>query len=156
MSNSSISDRQISITRDFTYPRALVFRAWTEQKHIDAWWGPSGFRNTTHEMNVQAGGLWRFDMHAPDGTVYPNKVAFIEVLEPERLIFMLGGDGDREAEDAAFHVTVTFEEVGGNTRLTMRMLFASVEACERVKSFGAIEGNKQTMDRLEQYLVSMS
>ena len=153
MNTSNTADREISITRELNFPRELVFRAWTEQKHIDAWWGPTGFRNETHEMNVKPGGVWRFMMHGPDGTDYPNKIIYREVVKPERLVYDHSGDGD--APDISFHVTVTFTDIGGKTRLTMQMLFASVEACNKVKEFGAVEGNKQTIDRLEQYLATM-
>jgi uncharacterized protein YndB with AHSA1/START domain len=153
MNSSNTSDREISVTRDFAFPRELVFRAWTEQKHIDAWWGPTGFRNATREMDVKPGGVWRFMMHGPDGKDWPNKIVYIEVVKPERLVYTHSGDDG--VEDVSFHVTVNFEDVGGKTRLTMKMLFASVEACEQVKSYGAIEGNTQTMDRLEQYLATM-
>jgi uncharacterized protein YndB with AHSA1/START domain len=91
-------------------------------------------------------------MHGPDGKDWPNKIVYIEVKKPERLVYTHGGDDG--VEDVCFHVTVDFEDIGGKTRLNMKMLFASVEAYEQVKSFGAIEGNKQTMDRLEQYLAS--
>jgi uncharacterized protein YndB with AHSA1/START domain len=150
---SSTADHELNFTRELAFPRELVFKAWTERKHIDAWWGPTGFRNATHEMDVKPGGVWRYMMYGPEGRDYPSKVVYIEVVRPERLVFTLGGD--EGAEDVSFHVVVNFEDVGGNTRLTMKMLFASVEACEQVKSHGAIEGNKQTMDRLEAYLASM-
>jgi uncharacterized protein YndB with AHSA1/START domain len=153
MSNAN-ADREISITREFAFPRELVFKAWTEQKHIDAWWGPTGFRNETSEMDVKPAGVWRFMMHGPDGKDWPNKIVYIEVVKPERLVYTHGGDDG--VEDISFHVTVDFEDIGGATRLKMTMLFASVEACEQVKTYGAVEGNRQTMDRLEHYLASMA
>jgi uncharacterized protein YndB with AHSA1/START domain len=154
--SSSTADREICITRDLAFPRELVFKAWTEQKHIDAWWGPTGFRNATHEMSVKPGGVWRFMMHGPDGKDWPNKIVYIEVIKPERLVYTHSGDDSVAggADDVSFHVTVDFEDINGHTRLKMKMLFASVEACEQVKTYGAVEGNKQTMDRLEQYLAS--
>lgn len=68
---------------------------WTDPKHI-AWWGPNGFTNTIHEMNVKPGGVWRFIMHGPDGTDYPNKILFIEVVKPERLVYTHGSDEDND------------------------------------------------------------
>jgi len=62
--------------RRFDAPRALVFMAWTTPEHVDAWWGPDGFTTTTTEMRVAPGGEWRFTMHGPDGTDYPNCIAF--------------------------------------------------------------------------------
>lgn len=146
------ANREIAITRLLNAPRELVFKAWTEPQHIAQWWGPRGFTNTIHEMDVRPGGVWRFVMHGPDGTDYKNKIVFIEVVKPERLVYL---HGDDEEGPAQFHVTTTFTEQGGKTLVTMRMLFTSVEECEKVKSFGAVEGGKQTLERLEEHLAKM-
>ena len=53
-------------------------------------------------------------------------------------------------------VTVIFEELGNKTSLTMRMVLATAEELRKVvEEYGAIEGNKQTMDRLDAYLATM-
>jgi uncharacterized protein YndB with AHSA1/START domain len=48
---------------------------------------------------------------------------------------------------------VTFEDLGGKTRLTMRMVFPSAVERDRVaEKYGAVEGAKQTLERLAGYL----
>jgi uncharacterized protein YndB with AHSA1/START domain len=90
-------------------------------------------------------------MHGPDGRDYPNKIIFLEVLKPERLVYKHSGEED--TEDINFHVTITFEAVGDNTQLTMRMVFPSKEELERVaREYGAIEGAHQHIARLEEYV----
>jgi uncharacterized protein YndB with AHSA1/START domain len=50
-------------------------------------------------------------------------------------------------------MTVTFEDRGDKTLLTMRMVFPSAEQRDQVvKAYGAIEGGKQTVARLAEYL----
>lgn len=94
-------------------------------------------------------------MHGPDGTDYPNKIIFVEVVKPERLVYTNSG-GKKGGPSAQFQNTVTFEEQGGKTRLTMRMVFSSPEEFEHVvKVYGAIEGGKQTLERLEEYLARL-
>jgi hypothetical protein len=52
---------------------------------------------------------------------------------------------------------VTFEDVDGKTRLTMRAVFPSVEERDRVvKQYGAVEGGKQTLARLADYVAAMA
>ena len=70
------ANREMVITRTVDAPRALVWQAWTQPQHIAAWWGPDGFRTTIHAMNVTVGGVWRFMMHGPDGTDYPNRIVY--------------------------------------------------------------------------------
>jgi uncharacterized protein YndB with AHSA1/START domain len=52
-----------------------------------------------------------------------------------------------------FTATWTFEVEGEQTRVTIRMVFDSAQEREYVvKEFGAIEGGKQTLQRLGEYL----
>jgi len=149
---SSTADREITGERMLDAPRELVWMAWTDPKHVAQWWGPNGFTNTIHNMDVRPGGVWRFMMHGPDGTDYPNKVAFIEVERPSRLVYWHGDDKQPEQ----FHVTVTFEESGGKTKLTMRSVFRTkADRDFKVEKVGAIEGMKQTLAHLEEYLEGM-
>ena len=151
----STADREIVTTRVLDAPRELVFEAWTDPKHVVHWWGPNGFTNTIHEMSVKPGGVWRFIMHGPDGTDYPNKIVFLEVVKPERLVYDHGWDG--EGNEADFHVTVTFAELGKKTKLTMRALFdTAAQRDKTVEEFGAIDGAKQTLERLAEYLPTMA
>lgn len=148
------SAREIRIIRLFDAPRALVYQAWTRPEHVVHWWGPNGFRNTIHEMQVEPGGVWRFIMHGPDGRDYPNRVLFREVVPNERLVY-------HHCEDVLqptieFEVTVTFSDEAGKTRLDMCMLLATVEMRERVvREFGALEGAQQNLERLAAYLRQM-
>jgi uncharacterized protein YndB with AHSA1/START domain len=147
------ADRQMVITRTVDAPRALVWQAWTQPQHIAAWWGPDGFRTTIHAMNVAVDGVWRFIMHGPDGTDYPNRIVYREIVEPERLVY--DHDDDSPNPKIAFRSTVTFEDVGGKTRVTMRAVFPTKEAREAALKFGAEDGGKQTLARLDGHVQGM-
>ncbi|TNJ62339.1 ATPase [Paenibacillus hemerocallicola] len=150
---TSIKDRELLVTRAFATPRELVYKAWTDPEHLPHWWGPRGFTVTVLEIDVRPGGVWHYIMHGPDGTDYDNKITYREVVRPERLVYSHGGDGD----DEHFHVTVTFEEKDGQTELKMRTLFKSAEELERAANeYGAIEGAKSTLDRLEERLAELA
>lgn len=145
--------RSIVTTRVFDAPRDLVFMAWTDPKHLAQWWGPTGFTTTTHAFDMRPGGVWRFVMHGPDGTDYQNRITFEAVDRPERLVYRHGGGDD--VEPVQFHVTVTFEDLGGKTRLTMKGLFATAAIRDEVAAkYGAVEGAQQTLERLATYLIS--
>lgn len=146
--DESDSAREIVMTRLVDAPRALVWRVWTEAEHIGRWWGPRGFKTTTREMAVAPGAAWRFTMRGPDGTDYPNRIVYREVVAPERLVY----DHDDDAGGDGFVVTVTFADEGGGTRVTMRSLFPTTAERERVIGFGAVELGRQTLDRLEEHV----
>lgn len=147
--------RSIVTTRTYDAPPALVWKAWSDPKHLAKWWGPNGFTTTTSAFDMRPGGAWRFVMHGPDGRDYQNLVAYEEVVEPVRIVYR---HSDPEgAEPVSFHTTVTFEDLGGKTRLTMSAVFPTAEERDRVvKEFGAVEGAKQTLGHLAEFLASQA
>jgi len=145
------TDREIVITRLINAPRELVFDAWTDPEQVGQWWGPSGFTTTTHKMEVKPGGVWRFVMHGPDGRDYQNKITYLEIVPPERLVYRHGGDED--LEPVSFQTTVTFVAEGNKTRVTIHSVFPTAEYRDRVvKEHGAIEGGEQHLARLDEHL----
>ena len=150
--NTGTTDREILQTREFDAPRELVFEAWTAPEKIGQWWGPNGFTTTTDKMEFKPNGDWKFTMHRPDGTDYPNHIVYTRIEEPELLKYDHYGHRDEEGDPPHFKVTVIFEDLGGRTRLTMRMLFPSAQARNEAAEFGAIEGGQQTLNRLAHFL----
>ena len=151
--NESTADREIVTSRLFDAPPEMVYRAWTDPDHVVRWWGPNGFTTTILEMDVRPGGVWRFVMHGPDGVDYPNRIVFSEVIAAKRLVYV---HDDDEGGVRSFDVTVTFEEQEGKTLVTLRSVFkTAAERDQVVREYGAIEGAKQTLARLETHLATM-
>jgi uncharacterized protein YndB with AHSA1/START domain len=154
---TDIAARQVSITRTINAPRELVFEAWTKPEHLINWFGPEGFTNTFIETDIRVGGSWRFIMHGPDGTDYPNLVRFTEITPPERLVY-LHGTGEADPDPNAFEGSVTLEDLGGGkTRITLTNTFPTVEARDYVvEHFHAVEGGNQTLSKLAAYVEGLS
>lgn len=143
------SDREIVIWRRFDAPRELVWQVWSHPDHVAQWWGPEGFTTTTETMDLRPGGVWRFVMHAPNGMAFQNFVRYVEVVEPERLVYLHG----ENEEHMDFQVIVTLVERDGTTEVTLRQLYGTAQARDRsIEEVGAIEGGKQTLARLAAYL----
>jgi uncharacterized protein YndB with AHSA1/START domain len=144
-------DREIVMSRVFDAPRALVFRMWTEPEHLAKWFGPKGFSCTMHETNVRVGGRWRFDMRAPNGTVYPNRIEYLEIVPNERIVFDHGLDQDNDPD--RFRVTITFDEqTDKKTVMMMRQLLRTKAERDAKIGFGAVELGYQTLDKLAEHL----
>lgn len=136
---------ELVITRTFDAPRKLVFKVWTDPEHVAQWWGPDGFKTTVQEMNVRPGGRWRYAMRGPDGKDYPFDGAYLEVTEPERLVF----DGSIHGDSSqSVWTEVTFTEQAGKTKVTVHQVFSFESAATR----GASTGWNQQLDRLATYL----
>ena len=146
------TEREVVFTRVFDAPRELVFKAWTDPRHVQVWWGPHGFTNPVCELDVRPGGAIRIDMRGPDGTVYPMTGVYREVVEPERIVFTssaLGPDGN-----PLFEVlnTITFTERGGKTTLTARARVLQATAAAAPHLRGMNEGWSQMLERLQAFL----
>jgi uncharacterized protein YndB with AHSA1/START domain len=143
-----VGEKETVITRIFDAPRELVYQAWTQPKNLAQWWGPKGFTNTFKEFDLRPGGTWEFIMHSPDGTNFPNKSVFVEIVKPDRVVL-------NHVSGPHFQITATFEDHAGKTKFTFRQSFETEKEFDKVKSF-AIDGNKETIDRLEAHLGVMS
>ena len=147
-------DREIELSRVIDAPRELVFEAWSDPKHLTQWFGPKGFRIATKEIDVRTGGVWRFDMIAPDGTVYPNRMQFRRI-EPPHLIEMDHGS-DKDDDPDMFRVIITFDaQSDGKTVLTLRQLHPTKAQRDAKVGFGAVEFGHQTLDKLAQHVATM-
>ena len=149
-------DDEIVITRIFDAPRSLVYKAWTDPKHLREWWGPHGFTNPRVDVDLRPGGAWHIDMRSPDGTVYPNKGKYLEVVKDEKIVYtdevnpadaVWGGN----PPPSATH-TVIFEDYQGKTRVIAASRLASAAERARMIKLGALEGFGQMLERLEALL----
>ena len=141
-------EREMIIQREVPFARDLVWKAMTEPEHVNRWWGPDGFKNEGSTMDFRVGGAWTFDMIGPDGTRYPNHSVFKENHASRKLVFD-HGDGQR----TWFETTVTLQQRGGGTLITLRHLFPTRESRDEViRKHGALEGAKQHLAKLEAYL----
>jgi uncharacterized protein YndB with AHSA1/START domain len=148
-SGNDAADRELVITRMLNAPIALVWEVCTKPEHIKNWWGPKGFTNTIHTMDVKPGGVWEFIMHGPDGTDYPNKNIYKEVVKHEKIVM-------EHVPFPKFTTTITFTAEGKKTFIKWHMLFDSKEEFEQVvKTHKADEGLKQNIERLENYLITL-
>jgi uncharacterized protein YndB with AHSA1/START domain len=137
--------REMRITRTFNAPIDIMWEVWTNPEHIVHWWGPNGFTSTIHKMDFHEGGEWRLTLHGPDGTDYPNKSIFKEIIPYKKIVF--------EHFNPKFVTTVLFESKQQETQIEWTMEFETAEMLEIiVKAHKADEGLKQNLERLEKYL----
>jgi uncharacterized protein YndB with AHSA1/START domain len=144
-------DREVVITRLVDAPRALVFEAWTDPEQLPAWFGPEGFRIETKEIDIRPGGRWRFDMIAPDGTRYGNRMAFLRLEAPA--VIEVDHGSDRDEDPSAFRMLLTFDEqANGKTIVTLRQMHPTKARRDEVIGFGAVEYGGQTLDKLARHM----
>jgi uncharacterized protein YndB with AHSA1/START domain len=153
--SSMASDQnELVLTRVFDAPRELVFKMWTDPKHLAKWWGPRGYTIPVCEIDLRPGGSIRIYMRAEDGVGHPITGTYREIIEPERLVFTASVMDDQG--DVLFEVlnTVTFTDQEGKTKQTVHACVIHKSAKGEPYAAGMDQGWAQTLDRLEELVVA--
>ena len=144
--------REFVIPREFAAPRELVFKAWTDPKHLAQWWGPKGFTNPVCEWDARPGGKIYDVMRAPNGDRYPMGGEFREIVPPERLVFSCGALDEKNDLLFEFLHDVTFTGRNGKTKLTLRSRVTMTTAGANRYIGGFEAGMTSSLERLADLL----
>jgi len=109
-------------------------------------------------MDVRPGGLWRQVMRFPNGTEYAYDSAYIEIVEPERIVYRdvpLGSEASENLPPPQMITTITFEDVGGRTKLTAHVRATSITARDKAVQMGFATTVAQGNERLAAYLATL-
>lgn len=155
-------ERMVVITRSFDAPRELVFRAWTDPEQLTRWYAPTGCTIRFVAIDPRPGGAFHSCLRTPDGYECWCKGIYLEIVEPERIVYTLAVTDEHGASvepsavgmDPAWPretvVTVTFSELGGGTKLTLHQ--TAPESLAR--RTGAHPSWIEMMDRLAENLAA--
>lgn len=149
-------ERELTITRIFDAPRELVFKVWTEAEHLARWWGPDMFTTPVCRVDARVGGELYLVMRSLQGDEYPMKGVFLEVVRPERLVYTnipMDAAGNHLMEGST---TVSFEDHGGKTRLTVHTKMTGKVPQAAYMLAGMEPGWNQTLDRLGNYAAGLA
>ncbi len=144
-----LSDREVVMSRVFDAPRALIFRIYTDPKHIPQFWGPSKYVTIVDRLEVKVGGIWRFIQRDGKGKEFAFNGVFKEIDSPKRLVYTF------EFEGMPGHIileTLTFEESNGKTTLTATAQFQNIEDRDGMLNSGMESGATESWDRLADML----
>jgi uncharacterized protein YndB with AHSA1/START domain len=114
--SAKITRQEVTIIRTFDAPREFVWKAWTDPDLFAQWYGLSNSTLSDVKMDARVGGGWSGTMHIPNTPDIFWKGDYREVAEPKRLVFALKNPDNPEDPNREI-VTVTFEKLGGKTRV---------------------------------------
>jgi uncharacterized protein YndB with AHSA1/START domain len=144
---------ELTFTRTFDAPRALVFKVWTDPYHVAQWWGPHGLTIPLSKVDAKVGGLFEVHMLTPDGTLLPSVGEFRELVPDERIVFtsnLISPEGKTMIDVVN---TVTLEDAGGGTRMTLHVKVIAADPSVADK-LGSMElGWSESLERFETELM---
>jgi uncharacterized protein YndB with AHSA1/START domain len=153
------TDEQIHITREFEAPRHLVYRAWTEPELVKRWWHANRGKVMLVEIDLRVGGKWRHVMVADDGMEVGFHGEYREIVPDERIVSTEVYEGLPEGvseEEGATLNTVTFDEVGGRTTVTLLIQAANKTSRDAIIESGMESGLQDALDLLEETARSLA
>lgn len=149
MNSDDASDRRFVHSRLIGATPAQVFSAFTQPERLARWWGPDGFSSTFETFDLRPGGSWRFVMHGPDGTNYPNTNVFKTVEPPNRI------EIDHISEDHHFVLNITLTGKGSQTLVGWEQTFDTVEHKQLIAPW-VEPANEQNLDRLQREVAGIN
>jgi uncharacterized protein YndB with AHSA1/START domain len=146
------SERELVVTRTVNGPARIVFEAWTKAELLKRWWVPKSYGLTllSCETDPRVGGKYRL-VFAHQGSTMEFFGRYLEVTPHSRLAWT----NDEGGENGAV-TTVTFEEKRGKTLLVVSNLFPSKEALEAEIASGGTGALPETLDQLDELLVTLA
>jgi uncharacterized protein YndB with AHSA1/START domain len=147
------SEREMVVMRTMHGPARAVFEAWTRPELFQRWWTPRSFPVAllSCELDVRVGGRYRL-VFGHEGSTMEFFGRYLEVTPPARLVWT-----NDEGDVSGPVTTVTFEEQGGTTRLTVRELYPSREALDAAIAAGSagIDGMPEQLEQLDELLADL-
>ncbi|MBV8706744.1 MAG: SRPBCC family protein [Acidobacteriaceae bacterium] len=147
------SERELVVTRTFNGPAHIVFDAWTKPELFKRWWAPKSFGVSviSCDLDVRTGGTYRLVMGHPSSEQPMSFFGrYIEVTPHSRLVWT-----NDESEEGGAVTTVTFEDRGGETLVTMHDLYPSKKALDDAIASGSTSGAGEQFEQLDQLLVAL-
>lgn len=153
--NQTISTNDVLIVRDFDAPREQVFKAWSDPEILSQWHAPNGCSIEFPAFEFRAGGFFHSLLLTPSGYGCHCKGTYLEIDEPSKIVYQMGfidEDGNDAPAPAGMDpewpaetiITITFEDLGGKTRLTLHQN-VSAELAQRT---GALPSWNEMLDRM--------
>ncbi|HEX3791848.1 MAG TPA: SRPBCC family protein [Pseudonocardiaceae bacterium] len=146
------ADTQVLITREFDAPKHLVYRAWTTPELIKRWWSGDRGEVTLAEVDLRVGGRWRYVMTANGGFEVAFHGEYREVVPNERLVSTEVFEGAPEAEAVN---TLTLTEKDGRTTLSILVEHSDQKYRDLHIDSGMEDGMQESMDHLEQVVLTL-
>ncbi len=146
MENEITQANVLQTQRILPYSPGEIYAAFADPARLAKWWGPNGFRNTFETFDFSVGGKWKFVMHGPDGTNYPNECMFKDIEAGEKVVV-------RHVSHPHFTLTVSLKPVDGGTQVQWVQAFDEAKVADVVRHI-AEPGNEQNLERLQVLLRS--
>jgi uncharacterized protein YndB with AHSA1/START domain len=148
-------DTESVITRTFKAPRSLVFEAMTNPKHVSRWWGPRNLTTEIVELDLRAGGKWRYLQTDENGEKFPFCGEYLSVNPVTDFSYTFIFDVEPYNQGEPIVESIVLTESDGLTTVTNTSTYPSKEVLDGMVATGMEWGARESLDRLAELLESL-
>lgn len=153
-----VGEREFVVERIFNAPKELVYKEFTQPEHLALWWAPRPYTIPVCKIDLRPNGVWHYCMRSPEGHEHWVKSVYQEVVEAERIVYtVVFADKDENPTGEAPEQlgTLTFTELNGKTKLSMRVQFGSDADLKTTLKMGMVEGLTMAFNNLDPLLTEI-
>ncbi len=152
------NDRELTFARIYDAPRELVFRAFSQAELISQWWPPKGWAMPVCTLDFRTGGEWRYCIRNAAGEEHWARAVYRQIVPMQQIVFwdeIVDAQGNSIQGLPTKTVTVTFEDLGGRTKMDVLVQLATADDRQKLMEMGFIGGFTQSLNNLERLLVGI-
>ena len=153
--SKDLSNRKLTVVREFDASLDQVWKAWTEREILDQWWGPKPYRAETKTMDFREGGVWLYCMAGPTGDRHWCRVDY-KTIEPKKSIsttnVFCDEEGSRNPDLPRMDWRKEFSQTGSVTTVRVEISFPTTADMETIIKMGFQEGFTAGLSNLDHYL----
>ncbi|GAA4193519.1 hypothetical protein GCM10022219_15420 [Microbacterium oryzae] len=141
----------VTLVADFPVGPERLWKAFTDPRQLERFWGPPGYPATFGAFDLRPGGIADYAMTSPRGEVSRGRWEFTKVSDPSsfEVIDTFVDDSGDAMDMPASRTEFAFTGTDGGGRVTSTTHFTSVEALEQLTAMGMIEGLTMGVNQLD-------
>ncbi|RZK57232.1 MAG: SRPBCC domain-containing protein [Pedobacter sp.] len=151
-------EKTIVVKREFAADVNLVWKAWTSAQFLEQWIAPKPWRAETKTMEFKEGGFWHYAMVSPHGEKHWSRYDYQQIIPRKSIIELRGFSDENGTINPNFprtQCTNIFNEIDGNTFVTVTAAYGSLEVLEYMVTNGFKEGMSAALANLDELLLNL-
>lgn len=148
-------EKSVVLVREFEAPLADVWRAFTESKLLDQWWGPAPWRAETKSQDFRPGGFWLYAMVGPEDQRHWARMNYISINHHKSFEIedaFCDENGKVNAELPVSAGNNSFTEIPGGTRVQFKMIYPTEAALQTIVDMGFEQGITICFEQLDELI----
>jgi len=143
----------MTVTAEFAAPPERIWTLWEDPRQLERWWGPPEWPATFTRFDFRVGGGANYEMRGPD-EVSRGWWRILEIEPAARLVLEDGwaNEDGSPADMPTTIATITFESLGGGTRMVNRTQIPTAEYFEQLAGMGVEAGARASLDQIDAIL----